>query len=120
MKFPNDPLPFDSRIVKIDEQAKSQVRGPKIVEALRRVFTSQTIHTLQLDHQLILNDNVGNILSDHVTLIRNSQRSLGASPDAAKPESPLQSPLVNLLKKPGPQSMGNLKHSTDHPLRQRS
>jgi hypothetical protein len=69
----DDALPLDSGILEIDQETQAQVAGPQIVEALRGVLTRETIHTLQLDHQFILHEDVGKVLSDRVALIGDSQ-----------------------------------------------
>jgi hypothetical protein len=54
---------------------------------LRGALIRETIHTLQLDHQLIFHEDVGKVLSDWVAFIG----------DAAKCEFPQQGTLVDFL-----------------------
>jgi hypothetical protein len=120
MKSLDDAPPLHSGIMETDEQAQAQAQltGPQIVEALRGVLIPETIHTLPLDHQFILNEDVGKVLSDSAAFIADSQRDLGVSADAARREFPKQGTLADFLWKSAAQGIGNLKDGAEHTLRQ--
>jgi hypothetical protein len=50
------------------------------------VLAGQPFHTFQLDRQHVFDEQIGQVLSDRVTLVGDCKRSLG-SPEAARPSS---------------------------------
>ena len=90
-------------LLEIDQEAQAQVGGPRIIEALGGVLVGETIHTLQLQHQYVLNEDVGKILPNMMTLVGKSQRGLGSSPDATEVEFARQGMLVDVLQESGAQ-----------------
>ena len=81
------------------------------------MLIGETVHTFQLDHQYVFDEEVGKILSDRVAFVDNCHRGLGGGPDAAKGEFPQEGSLVDLLQETGAQGVGDLKDRAEHTLR---
>ncbi len=83
------------------------------------MFVGQAVHTLKLDYELLLDENISEILSDRVTFVTNRKRGLRPSPNTAKSEFFKERPLSNFLQKSSAQSVRNLNDSANHLLSQR-
>jgi hypothetical protein len=88
----DDTPPLDFRLLEIDEKADGPAGGWQIVDSLRGVLAGQLFHTFQLDRQHVLDEQIGKLLSDRVTLVGDCKRSFGGSPEAAKTEFCKQRP----------------------------
>ena len=75
------------------------------------MFVGQSVGALEFHQQNVLNQNIGKILSDTVALMCHIPRSLPNRPNPRQLQLPKQSPFINLLPEPSPQSIGNLKNS---------
>jgi hypothetical protein len=93
----DDTPPLDFRLLEIDEKTDGPAGGWQIVDTLRGVLAGQLFHTFQLDRQHVLDEQIGKLLSDRVTLVGDCKRSFGGSPEAAKTEFCKQRALVDLI-----------------------
>jgi len=78
------------------------------------VLVSEALHTFQLDHQYVFDEDITKVFSDIVAFVGYCKRSLGGSPDATKAEFSEQSPLVDFLEKPGAERVGDFKDGAQH------
>lgn len=53
---------------------------------MRGVFVREAFHTFQLDHQLVFDEDIGEVLSNAVALVIHRKRSLGGGPYATEAE----------------------------------
>ena len=97
----DDTLPLDFRLLEIDEKTDGAAGGSQIVETLRSVLAGEPIHTFQLDHQHVFDEEIRKVLAGRVALVGDCKLSFGDSPDAAKNEFSEQGPLVDFLEKSG-------------------
>ena len=82
------------------------------------MFIAETLHAFQLDHQHVLDEDIGEVVADRLALLSYTKGSLRSGPDAAKAEFPKQGALVDLLEESGAEGIGNLKHCAEHALGQ--
>jgi|SRR5579864_55127 len=73
----DDAPPLNFGFLEIDQKANGPARGSQIVDALRDRFIGEPIYTLQLNHQHVLDEDIGKVFSDVLALVIDSKRSLG-------------------------------------------
>ena len=66
----DDALPLDFGLLEIDEKTEGPAGSWQVVETLRGVFVREVLHTFQLDHQHVFDEEVSKVLSHRVTLSR--------------------------------------------------
>jgi len=82
------------------------------------MLVSELIHAFQLNDQLVLDEQISNVLAYSLPLITNRKRSLTRDIQRAEDKLPHQSPLINLLQKPGPKHVRHLVSRPDNRLHQ--
>ena len=97
----NDPLPFNFRPLEIDQKTQAPPGCSEIIQALRRMLGGEPIHTLQLDNEFSLDQQVGEILSNNLALVANREGDFGLGFYAAKPKFSEQSTLIYLFQESG-------------------
>ena len=65
----DDTLPLDFGLLEIDEKTEGPAGGSQIVETLRGVFVGEALHTFQLDHQHVFDEDISTVFSDRVALV---------------------------------------------------
>ena len=64
----DDTLPLDFGLLEIDWNTEGPAGGSQIVETLRGVFVGEALHTLQLDHQDVFDDDISKVFSGIMAL----------------------------------------------------
>ena len=67
----DDTLPLDFRLLEIDEKTDGPAEDSQIVDTLRGVLAGQPFHTFQLDHQHILDEDIGEIFPDVMIFVNH-------------------------------------------------
>ena len=65
----DNALPLDFGLLEIDEKTDGPAGGSQIVETLRGVLAGEPLHTFQLDHQYVFDEQVGKVFSHRLTLV---------------------------------------------------
>jgi hypothetical protein len=113
----NDPLPFHTGVLEVDQQAYGQAGASKIVQALRHVLFCQFLYAFQLDNECVFDKDVGEVLPDALTFIRDRERTLCLGANTPHAKFGQERPLIDFFEEPGPEHIRNLKHSSKHSLR---
>jgi hypothetical protein len=59
-----DALPLTLGSLKVDQKRDFEARGLQVIDALRQMLRSQFFGALEFDHNLILNQQIGEIFSE--------------------------------------------------------
>jgi hypothetical protein len=115
----NNPLPLNCGPLEIDKETNTAARRSQIVETLRHMFVRETIYTLQLDHNYVLDNDVSEILSNALSFVCNGKRRLRICPYATNAQFYKECALVDFLQKSSPQRVGDFKYGAEHLFSQR-
>ena len=76
------------------------------------MFVGEAVHTFQLDHQNIFNEEIGKVFSDSVALLGYGEGRLGSGLNATKAEFSQHSALVDFLEESSTKGVGDFKDGT--------
>ena len=82
------------------------------------MFASQVLYALQLDHEHVLHENIGEVFSNIQALVGYGEASLGGGGNSAQSQFSQQGSLVHFFQKARPQRVRDLKCRRQHPLGQ--
>ena len=84
----------------------------------RSVLASKAFDTLQFDDNDILDEEIGHINTNRVTLVNDRKSCLRCGANSPSAELKQKSAFIDLLKKARPKIIRDLENSADDPLSQ--
>jgi len=115
----DDSLPLDLGFLEIDPETHRAAGGSQVVETLGGVLVGQAIHTFQLKHQHIFDEDIRKVFAGRMAFVTYGKRGLDGSSQATKAEFSQQRTFVDFLQKSGAQCVGDFKDGAQHLLSQR-
>jgi hypothetical protein len=107
---------LQARAAEVEQQAKVQARGSKVIHALRTVDIIQRFAGLQFHDHCLLDQKVNRVLANNDTVVYHDDPMLLRDSKAGLAKLVRQRIFINLLKESGPERVGYDKRAADNAL----
>src|SRR5260370_721959 len=111
-----DAVPLYLGFLEVDEQSHPKTGRLQVVDALGQVLVRELVHTLQLNDELFLHYQIGDIFPNILALVADGKGNLCLGTQTMQPKFPHQGPVVDLLQKSRAKYILNLEGGSDHAL----
>ena len=101
-------------MLEIDNDAHGQSSDAKVIEHLSTLMVRNPVDCLGINDQLLLDDEIGNILSNQIAFVQHPMPLLLHARNAAQAKLHAETIFMNLLVQPVSAHIENLKSAADH------
>jgi hypothetical protein len=105
----DDSLDFDSGFLEVDEEAEGQAGGSEIVDALGCVLVGKAVCAFHFYQELVLDYDVGYVVSYGMAFVGDWKRFLGGGGDASEGEFFQEGSFIDLFEEAGAQGVGDFE-----------